>query len=235
MINKCINFIQEVVFAQSCLNCGRLSKTPSAICSQCLAKLPANGMCCRQCALPLESVQQLVCGHCQKTPPGFDSAFIPFIYSDPVDQWIWKFKFRNDLVSGKLLADLFLHQLRHSPTAMPEVLVPVPLHSSRLRQRGFNQSTWLARHVGRQLGIPVDYRTVERRLKTPPQHELDMKKRTSILRNAFMLNGNIGHHHVAIVDDVLTTGSTVNEITKLLRYSGCSRIDAWAIARTPAK
>jgi ComF family protein len=185
--------------------------------------------------LPLETENHQLCGQCQKTPPTFNSAFIPFRYEHPVDQWIWKFKFRNDLVSGKLLADLFLKKLLESRTAMPEILVPVPLHSSRVRQRGFNQSLWLARHIGKQLGIPVDSRSVRRRLKTPPQHELNIKKRTTILRNAFTLKGDIAHQHIAVVDDVLTSGSTMNEISKQLRHNGCTRIDCWAIARTPLK
>ena len=235
MINKCINIVQNVIFAQSCMNCNQLSATQTAICSGCYPKLPANRVCCSQCALPLESADQLICGHCQKTPPVFNSAFIPFRYETPIDQWIWKFKFRNDLVSGKLLADLFLQQLFESQIAMPEILVPVPLHSSRLKQRGYNQSLWLAQRIGHQLGIPVDSRSVQRTLKTPPQHELNMKNRTSILKNAFTLKRDFKHKHVTIVDDVLTTGSTVNEISKLLRKNGCTTIDCWAIARTTVK
>ena len=235
MINKCINFIQNVVFAQSCMKCGRPSDTPRAICSECYPQLPANRFCCRQCALPLESEISQLCGHCQKTPPVFHSAFIPFRYEPPIDQWIWKFKFRNDLVSGKLLADLFLTKLLESNTAMPEILVPVPLHASRLRQRGFNQSLWLARYIGTQLGITLDSRSVRRNLKTPPQHELNMQKRTTMLRKAFTLNGDFAYQHAAIIDDVLTTGSTVNEISKLLGNNGCATIDCWAIARTPPK
>ena len=235
MINKCVNFIQGVIFAPSCLNCNQLSATATAICKSCYSRLPANRVCCRQCALPLASTNQQLCGHCQQTSPTFNSAFIPFRYEHPVDEWIWKFKFRNDLVSGKLLADLFLQKLAESNAVMPEILVPVPLHASRLRQRGFNQSHWLARHIGKQLGIPVNSRSVQRSLKTPPQHELNMKKRTTILRKAFALNGDFKHLHAAIVDDVLTTGSTVNEISKLLRSNGTKRIDCWAIARTAFK
>lgn len=235
MINKCINFIQDIIFAQACMYCSQPADTPGAICSKCYPQLPANRFCCRQCALPLESKTSLLCGHCQKTPPLFQSAFIPFRYEPPIDQWIWKFKFRNDLVSGKLLADLFLTKLLESNTAMPEILVPVPLHASRLRQRGFNQSLWLARYIGAQLGISVDSRSVRRNLKTPPQHELNMQKRTTMLRRAFRLKGNVEYRHAAIVDDVLTTGSTVNEISKLLHNNGCQTIDCWAIARTPPK
>ncbi|NNJ91919.1 MAG: ComF family protein [Gammaproteobacteria bacterium] len=185
--------------------------------------------------MPLESGNHQLCGQCQKTSPTFNSAFIPFRYEHPVDQWIWKFKFRNDLVSGKLLADLFLQKIFDSNIVMPEILVPVPLHSSRVRQRGFNQSLWLARHIGKQLGIPVDSRSVRRRLKTPPQHELNIKKRTTILRKAFTLNREFEHQHAAIVDDVLTSGSTMNEISKLLCNNGCATIDCWAIARTALK
>jgi len=235
MINKCINFIQDVVFAQSCMNCGRPSDTPHAICSKCYPQLPENRLCCRQCALPLQTETSHLCGHCQKASPVFQSAFIPLRYESPIDQWIWKFKFRNDLVSGRLLAELFLQKWQEAGLAIPEILVPVPLHASRLRQRGFNQSLWLARYIGTELGIPVDSRTVRRNLKTPPQHELNLQKRTTILRKAFTLNGEFEYQNVAIIDDVLTTGSTVNEISKLLRNNGCETITCWAIARTPPK
>ncbi len=232
MINKCINFIQNIIFAQSCMNCRRPSDTPNAICRECYPQLPTNRLCCRQCALPLKTETSHLCGHCQKTPPVFDSAFIPFRYAPPIDQWIWKFKFRNDQVSGKLLADLFIKKWHESPATIPEILIPVPLHASRLRQRGFNQSLWLARYIGNQLGIKVDSRSVRRNLKTPPQHELNMQQRKTVLTKAFTLKGNIKYRHAAIVDDVLTSGSTVNEISKLLRSKGCATIDCWAIART---
>lgn len=232
MINKCTKFIQSLVFSQACISCNASTDTEIAICSDCASKLPENTQSCTQCAQPLKSSETLICPDCQQKPPVFQTAFIPFQYRQPIDQLIWKFKFRNDLVSGKLLADLFVKRLLESEKVFPEILIPVPLHPSRMRNRGYNQALWLAKQIQKSTGIPVNSQLVTRTLKTPPQHELDMHKRRTVLQHAFRVNHELHHQHIAIVDDVLTTGSTINEIARRIDSSGRIKIEAWALART---
>jgi len=109
----------------------------------------------------------------------------------------------------------------------------VPLHPRRLRQRGYNQALELARIVGRLLQVPVDDRCCTRLIATQPQAELDQKARRRNLRGAFSATLALQAQHLAILDDVVTTGSTVSEVARVLRRAGCQRVDVWTIARTP--
>jgi ComF family protein len=114
---------------------------------------------------------------------------------------------------------------------MPEAILPVPLHARRLRERGFNQSIELARPASRAFGLPLVRDLVKRSRPTSPQTALDIKQRRQNLRNAFVVDGKIPYSHIAILDDVVTTGSTVNELAKVLRRSGVQTIQVWSIAR----
>jgi ComF family protein len=214
--------------------CNHPADNPVAVCHDCSQKLPENPSSCSCCAAPLPSPGRL-CPQCQTNPPAFASSFIPFRYEKPLDQLIWKFKFRNNLVSGKLLADLFLQQLEQNAIELPEVIIPVPLHNSRLRQRGYNQASWLATQVGKRTGIPVDKQTLVKTTKTPAQHELGLRQRMHNLENAFQLTQTLRYRHVAIMDDVVTTGTTAGEISKLLLQNSQMTIQVWALARALGK
>ncbi|MGD2118806.1 MAG: phosphoribosyltransferase family protein [Chromatiales bacterium] len=159
---------------------------------------------------------------------------MPFRYQSPFDYLVSDFKFRHNLAGGDLLAQLFCQQ-RQLPTPLPDRLIPVPLHRRRLRQRGFNQAQLLATAIGRQIGIAVDHQLVQRIRHTPAQHELSGKQRRRNLRGAFELTADCKGLSLAIVDDVVTTGSTVNELARVLKQAGANSVQAWAIARTPAK
>jgi len=176
-----------------------------------------------------------LCGYCQKNNPAFQSSHIPFRYQSSIQQWIKNFKFNNDLVKGKALSDLFCETLSSNKPLLPEALIPVPLHASRVRQRGYNQALFLARFISKNTGIPVDRRLIRKIRKTPPQHELDQKTRLSNLNNAFSLAGPCSYQHIAIIDDVVTTTATVNEIARLLAGQGVENIQVWAIARSTGK
>ena len=127
---------------------------------------------------------------------------------------------------GDLLADAV-----NAQAVKPEVIIPVPLHSSRYRERGFNQSLEIARILSRRLVIPLDYRSCSRIHATQAQTQLDAKERARNLKKAFAITKPLPYTHVAILDDVVTTGATVNELAKMLRQAGVKRIDVWACAR----
>ena len=114
---------------------------------------------------------------------------------------------------------------------LPECIVPIPLSNGRIRGRGFNQSMEIARPVSRKLGIPLKPGLLERIRNTPPQSKLDIRERRRNIRNAFRFNGKASPGHVAIIDDVVTTGSTVNEAARILRLAGAKRIEVWSVAR----
>ncbi len=113
----------------------------------------------------------------------------------------------------------------------PELLIPVPLHKHRYRQRQFNQATEIARPISQQLGIPLNLNACVRVRDTKPQFDLPAKQRKKNLRKAFAMKNAIHADHVAIIDDVVTTGNTVNEFAKLVRRSGVGKIDIWSFAR----
>lgn len=116
---------------------------------------------------------------------------------------------------------------------LPDLIVPVPLHWKRRFVRGFNQSQWLANYLGRQLNISVDNKLLTRIRNTPPQQQLRRKQRQKNLKGAFQVNDSLNGQHIALIDDVVTTGSTASELARLLKKTGASRVDVWCLARTP--
>lgn len=232
MINKCIKFIQSLIFPQSCLVCNQLTQRPVALCDSCEQELPYNRECCQVCAIPLPASENLYCASCQTNRPAYDFSHIPLLYREPVNHWIQHFKFNSDLVKAKALSDLFFSSLHAHEFSSTDALIPVPLHASRIRKRGFNQALWLAKQISQLTGIPVDNRLVKRHKKTRPQHELKHRQRLNNLKGAFVLAGPCRYKKVIIIDDVVTTGTTVNEIARLLKIQGVDSVHVWAIART---
>jgi ComF family protein len=153
-----------------------------------------------------------------------------FRYEEPVRHLIHSLKFRARYPCGRLLGILMAEQmatLKEKPCA----IMPVPLHPSRYRRRGFNQAIEIARTVSRRLDIPLDLHSCHRIRPTVAQVELPAKQRRKNLRNAFAVKTPIEHQHVAILDDVVTTGATVTELAGALRRAGVIRVDIWACAR----
>ncbi len=142
-------------------------------------------------------------------------------------------KFRDRLNLARLLGQCLTNALRECTAEMPELILPVPLHAKRLRERGYNQALEIARTIGRELSIPVDSHSCARVLATPPQAGLAQKERRRNLAEAFRVLHPPGVERVAILDDVMTTGSTVSELTGVLLKAGVRRVDIWAVARTP--
>ncbi|GAB6041709.1 hypothetical protein JCM17961_23840 [Endothiovibrio diazotrophicus] len=152
-------------------------------------------------------------------------------YASPVDRLVQRFKFNGGLVDGRLLAHLLIDGAVARETARPELILPVPLHPARLRRRGFNQSLELARPLAEALAIPVDFALCARIRNTAVQSQLPAKARRANVRGAFALRGPLPAAHVALVDDVLTTGHTAAELARLLKGAGAERVEVWTLAR----
>ncbi|PWK82124.1 ComF family protein [Fulvimonas soli] len=214
-----------------CLLCGAPGADGLDLCAACAAELPRNRSCCARCALPLPAPAAL-CGRCQRRAPPWDAAWVPFRYAWPLDRLETRFKFGRDLAAGRTLARLWQREARPAP--LPQLIVPVPLHPRRLRTRGHNQALELARPLAAALGVSLHRDALRRVRATEAQTELAAVARRRNVRGAFALREGVAlPAHVALLDDVLTTGATLAECARVLRRAGVRRVDAWALARAP--
>ncbi|MDR6961132.1 ComF family protein [Pseudomonas brassicacearum] len=222
---------------QSCLLCGEPTDTPQPICTPCESELPWLADQCGVCALPLP-MAGLRCGQCAAQPPAFERVLAPWAYDFPVDSLITRFKHQAKWPFGRLMGELLAQSLQHhfdEGLERPDALVPVPLALRRLRQRGFNQATLLARWLSGPLQIPCEENLLRRIQDTPAQQALDAQARRRNLRQAFALSpgASLRNRHLALVDDVLTTGATAEALARLLLDAGAARVDVYCLARTP--
>ena len=195
--------------------------------------MPRNTICCARCALPLDASAPL-CGRCIEREPLWDSAWVPFRYEWPLAQLESRFKFGGDLAAGRTLALSWLAS--PSPAEIPQAIVPVPLHHSRLRQRGYNQALELAKPLAKHFGASVVRDALRRTRATLAQTELTAVQRRRNVRGAFVANPDgKAPEHVAVLDDVFTTGATLAECVRVLKRAGVKRVDVWALARAPAR
>ena len=215
-----------------CLLCGARGERGFDLCAGCRAELPRNDRCCARCALPLETPAPL-CGRCVRRAPPWDAAWAPFRYAYPLDRLETRFKFGADLAAGKLLASLWIAS--HAPGEWPNAIIPVPLHRSRLRSRGYNQALEIARPLAKALRIPLLRDVLQRTRATDAQTELSALQRRRNVRGAFAAHFEDDvPQHVAVLDDVFTTGATLAECARVLKRAGVHRVDVWALARAPA-
>lgn len=223
-----------------CVLCLDPGRPPTLdLCPACEAELALVRNPCPQCAAPRSApavashgAPSTACEHCTThgSPP-YARAFAPFEYAWPLADLVRGFKYGRQLPYGRVLGELLAEQLLARGPPWPDVLVPVPLHPKRERQRGYNQAWEIARIVGSRLRVPVDPRACARVRDTPPQASLDAKARAANLRGAFAVPRPLGARHVALVDDVLTTGATLAEVTLALNGAGVECVDAWTVAR----
>ncbi|AHX15429.1 competence protein ComF [Dyella jiangningensis] len=223
--------LQRFVLPFRCLLCGGAGADGIDLCRDCAAELPRNRHCCERCALPLAESAAL-CGQCQRRPPPWDAAWVPFRYAWPLDRLETRFKFGADLAAGRVLSTLWL---RETPWAeRPELIVPVPLHRHRLRVRGHNQALELARPLAEAMRLPTSVAWLLRERGTAAQTELGALARRRNVRRAFVTKADVAWPgHVVLLDDVMTTGATLAECSRVLRRAGVKRIDVWALARAP--
>jgi ComF family protein len=226
--------MRQWLFPPLCVLCGAKGHAGMDLCADCREDLPRNTRACVQCALPLTTPHSTLCGQCLQKAPPFDRAHALWRYEPPVQQWVARLKFRQELVYAQLMGQLLashLTQLYDLQDKKPDLILPVPLHAGRLRERGFNQAVEIARPVGCRLGIPLGFTQCQRIKSTHPQTELPAKERRRNVRGAFHVNQNLDAGYVALVDDVMTTGQTVHELARTLRRAGVARIDVWVCAR----
>jgi ComF family protein len=223
--------LRHFVLPLHCLLCGAAGAEGIDLCADCAAELPRNRSCCMRCALPLATPAPL-CGECQRRIPPWDAAWAPFRYGWPLDRLESCYKFGADLAAGRVLSTLWRRE--PCPIEPPQLLLAVPLHLGRLRERGYNQALELARPLARGLDVPLRHDVLQRVRRTDAQTELDALGRRRNVRGAFALRAGITlPAHVAILDDVMTTGATLAECARVLRRAGVSRVDVWALARAP--
>ena len=224
---------QRAILPPRCLLCRLDGSEVCDLCDACADDIARNSLCCPRCALPLTTRAPL-CGECLQNEPTFASASVPFIYGHPIDLLLTRFKFSRNLAAGRVLARLWLDAYSRGHVELPHAIIPVPLHHSRLRERGFNQALEIAQPISRALEISLRMDLLTRTRATLAQSDLDAVARRRNLRGAFDASRSAQFPlHVALVDDVMTTGTTVRECARVLRKAGVARVDVWAIARAP--
>jgi ComF family protein len=212
--------------AQPCLLCGAFSHN-GAWCKACDRTLPyLTAPHCPLCALPTHNND--ICGRCLKRKPQFDRTLAVFAYAFPLDKLVQALKFGERLMLVNGLADSLAQRVE----VRPDCIIAMPLYPSRLRERGFNQSIELARRVANNLDIPLLPHACQRVRDTPPQSALKWKERGKNMRKAFTCTQDLSGMHVAVVDDVMTSGASLNEVSVALRSAGAYEVSAWVIART---
>ena len=214
-----------------CVLCGQASGTV-CICDPCKCDLPWNGAHCRQCALPLGSQTDEICGGCIQLAPLFTRTVCPLLYEFPADRLVQLFKFNRQLACGRILSHLMNECVTQQVGTLPDVLLPVPLHHLRMLKRGFNQAYELGSYIGKTLEIPLLATSLRRQKYTKAQSGLSRIQRRKNLRGAFYWHGDKRPApHVALIDDVMTTGTTVSECARVLKAAGAKRVDVWVAAR----
>jgi predicted amidophosphoribosyltransferase len=236
-------------FSRPCLLCGLPSH--ASLCPGCDADLPRTRASCPQCALP--TPDGALCGACLRDPPAFDAAIAAFAYGFPIDRLVQALKYAHRLECATVLGEALAAAAAGRSV---DRIVPMPMHAARLRERGFNQASEIARALKKHAGpsqvflgpsggtersevagdalqfiAPIEPLLCERRRDTPPQAGLDRDARRRNLRGAFACTARLDGLSVAVVDDVMTTGSSMRELALTLKQAGAARVEAWVVAR----
>lgn len=212
-------------FPGSCLLCGA-DAASQPVCNDCEADLPLNTTAlCPQCGEQTTHGER--CGGCLVTPPHFDRTVALFRYDFPIDQMIQSFKYGHQLAVANWIGQRLAQQIQQPL----DVITPLPLHPERLCERGFNQSVEIAAVIGKCLNLPVHRSTLKRMRATPHQTGLSPKERKKNVRGAFECNSDYAGKSVLLVDDVMTTGATLNECARILKVHGATSVIAAVAAR----
>lgn len=220
----------------TCILCGQnANHAQRDLCDTCLAELPWIHKGCHQCGGALASVTNAdYCGRCLPEISTYLQTIALFSYQDPITHMISKLKFQHELLYARLLGELLAKKLKqhYHNTALPEIILPMPLHHQRLRERGFNQALEIARPVAKQLNLPINAQLGQRLKPTRPQAMIPATERAANVKQAFAVNSHLSFKHIAIIDDVVTTGHTVGELSQCLLKKGVEKISIWCIAKT---
>lgn len=228
------NTLGQLTFKHQCILCQETST--KRLCQPCSQQfLYSPNYRCTCCGLPL-SHSAIFCGECLQHTPAFDRTFSPYIYQPPLSELIVRFKQKKDFFVGKALADIFAAQIKnhclqqHLP--LPDLITPTPLHWKKRSLRGFNQAAFFTDTISRQLNIPV-FKDISINNASLEQKNLSRKQRLNNLKNNISITSNLNGEHIAIVDDVMTTGATANALATALKKAGASKVTVWVLARTP--
>ena len=223
-----IRSIFKQLTPHTCLLCGAAAMH-HPLCPGCLDDLPWHTQAhCPQCATPTPNSQ--VCGACLKHPPAFDRTVAALAYTFPLDRLIPRLKYNGRLAVAPALGGCLAQVVASHP--QPDRLIAMPLHATRIRERGFNHATEIAREVSKQLGVLLDATSCQRIRDTPPQQGLKHDARRRNVRGAFTCSGKIEGQHIALVDDVMTTGTSLDELAATLKRAGAREVTCWVVART---
>jgi ComF family protein len=230
------NSIKTTLSMSHCSFCN-VAKTETGICEPCYSAIKSEKTTCQRCASDLKDPaidlnKPVECGQCLKKPPTYQKVISATRYKYPVDKALGELKFNKQLHYARSLSHVLEQTVRqqYQDQPYPQALVAIPLHPKRLKERGFNQSEIIAKQLSRSLAIPQT-NALTRIKDTPHQIGLSEKQRRKNLANAFYLQQSLPEH-IALVDDVVTTGSTVEEAAKLCRKQGAKQVDVWCLAKT---
>lgn len=212
-----------------CILCHQFHNNSLAVCADCIHLFQPLGFKCQYCAHPLPESTFLTCGHCIQQRPHFNQAFVQYRFEEPLRSLLHEFKYHGGFYLNSLFVHLMLNALPKS--IKPDCLIPVPMHPTRLKQRGFNQSALLTRALAHHLNLPYDLGYCIKKVNTAAQVDLNREQRKKNLRHSFeVIKSPL--QHVILIDDLLTTGSTANELALTLKQAGVKRVDVWCCART---
>lgn len=212
----------------ACLLCGGPSGA-AALCAGCRDDLPWHrAPCCPQCALPTPA--GALCGACLKHPPAFARTQAALVYAWPLDRLIPRLKYHGQLAAAPVLAECLRDCVENA--APPDRLIPMPLHAARVRERGFNHAAEIARELAKRLRLPLDATSCRRVRDTAPQMGLRHDARHRNVRGAFACTADLAGLRIAVVDDVMTTGTSLDELAKTLIKAGAASVENWIVART---
>ncbi len=205
------------------------AQADGSLCDDCIDILPRNnGPHCTVCDLPT-SYDVTLCGDCLTKPPSFDRVISGWCYEPPVSGLIQRLKEQHEHFWVNTLSEQLIQRIEE----LPDLIVPTPIHWSRRITRGFNQSQLIAQTLSRRLNRP-SLALLTKHTRTVAQKSLNRRKRLQNLKSSFACKGHVRGKHIALVDDVVTTGATAEVLARLLKDHGASRVDIWALARTPS-
>jgi ComF family protein len=216
-----------------CILCHQLSDRLEDLCQPCKNDMPILPQTCPRCAKTF-TTSGYACGECLRKPPPFDAAYALFSYQKPITKMIMDLKFQSGLVNAKILGAWMAETIKDSwyrDKPLPTLIIPMPLHAKRLRERGFNQSLEIARPIARTLKLPLDLTSCARIKATKAQATLPAEHRRGNIKDAFTAKNSLRGQHIALLDDVTTTGCSMTELAKTCKKAGASRIDVWYCAR----
>lgn len=248
LLNICLKFRQHIKqlghylgMRQHCLLCAADDVNEGCVCDSCVYDMPwHDGPQCQTCNLPSN---HSICGACLKNMPNFDCTVSIFRYNYPLSYLIQRYKYQEALHISQFFALALLQKINHTDKRIAEntrqhridLIIPMPMHANRIKERGFNQALEIARILSKRLNIPLNYRACTRTKYTPPQASLPLKKRKQNVAGVFACTPTLQGLNVAVIDDVMTTGASLNELARTLKNAGACYVECWVVARTLAK